>query len=107
MSKHLTPLEVCERIIGSIEDLARICGHSDKAGYIWRRGSSNRDAGDLPSARHQRSLLAHAAKKGLPMKSDWLIFGASEREVDLEVAAHQARSVGVLTSDDLAGVAAQ
>ncbi|KAB6717736.1 hypothetical protein [Roseobacter sp. TSBP12] len=112
MSNHLTPLQVCERIIGSVEDLARICGQSAKAGYQWRRGSQWRDAGDFPATRHQRAILAHAARKGLPLEADWLIFGASEREVDLALAAHAARSTSGLSLADMAaadlqGMAAQ
>ena len=111
MSNHLTPLQVCERIIGSVELISRICGNDEKAGYQWRHARSNRDAGDFPSTRHLRAILAYAAKKGLPLEADWLIFGASEREVDLALQAHAARSVGAISPADLvsdvSGVAAQ
>lgn len=39
-------------------------------------------AGDMPSARVMRSLLAHAAAKGIPLKPEHLIWGAPAAEVE-------------------------
>lgn len=82
MTEHLTPLDVCIRMIGPEADLGRICGLNPTSPYSWRTGRRWRDAGDLPSARIQRRLLAHAAAAGLPMRPEWLIWGASSAEVD-------------------------
>ncbi|MGR3822686.1 MAG: hypothetical protein ACU0A5_08920 [Salipiger marinus] len=81
MSKHLTPVEVCERLIGPIERLALIGGLREKAAYAWRRGSKYRDPGDMPP-RANRALLAYAAARGIPLSADHLIWGAPEVEID-------------------------
>ncbi len=78
MSKHLTPSEVIERIIGRPEVIGATIGADPKLAYSWRKGSKNRDPGDIPSARHMRALLAHAAAKGLPLVAEDLIWGISE-----------------------------
>lgn len=80
MSYNLTPLEVCERVIGPPERLAAICGKKPKAGYGWRRETKWRRAGDF-SAPDMRALLAHAGAKGLPLTADHLIWGAPEAEI--------------------------
>lgn len=90
MSKHLTPYEVCKRLIGPPSVLAGICAIDDKAPFHWARPSALRDPGDLPSTRHQRSLLAHAAARGIPLTADMLIWGADAAEIDALLASRQA-----------------
>ncbi len=87
MSYNLTPLQVCERLIGPLDRLSAICGLRQKAGYLWRKPAKGRDAGDFPAARHQRRLLAHAAARGIPLTADHLIWGAPADEIDQLVAA--------------------
>lgn len=81
MSNHLTPLQVCERLIGPLPDLERIAGYRPKAGYGWRRSSHDRAAGDFPNVRLMRAFLAHAAAQGLPLTADHLVWGAAEDEI--------------------------
>lgn len=81
MSKHLTPTEVCEALIGKPAVLAEICEVDPKAPFGWRHRSDSRDAGDVPSARHMRRLLAHSEAHGLGLTAEHLIRGASEAEV--------------------------
>lgn len=81
MSSNLTPLQVCERLIGRPEAISLICGLQPKAAYAWRHPSQNRAAGDLPSTAVMRRILAHAAAKGIPLTADHLIWGAAEEEV--------------------------
>lgn len=81
MSKDLTPLEVCERLVGPIEQLGRIIGNGDKALYMWRRPSKFHLPGDIRSARHMRALLAHSDRLGLGLTPLHLIEGADEAEV--------------------------
>lgn len=88
MSKHLTPSEVIERIIGRPELIGTAIGADPKLAYSWRKGSKNRDAGDIPSARHMRALLAHAAAKGLPLVAEDLIWGVAEDVLAARLAAH-------------------
>lgn len=87
MSKHLTPLEVCERLIGPPPKLATIAGLHEKSAWPWRRSSHWRDAGDLPSSRVQRALLNYARLSGRPIKPEWLIEGAPAAEIDALVAS--------------------
>lgn len=82
MSDNLTPSEIVELLIGRPEVVGPMIGMSDKAGYRWRHSAANRDAGDIPSARTMRSLLAHAAAKGIPLKPEHLIWGAPAAEVE-------------------------
>ncbi|MGI3163093.1 hypothetical protein [Pseudooceanicola sp. 200-1SW] len=89
MSNHLTPVAVAERIIGPIEQIALICGYSEKAGYVWRHSSSRRREGDFPTMGVVRSILAHAAAHDLPLKPEWLIWGADAAQVEAAIAAHQ------------------
>lgn len=89
MSKHHTPLEVCEALIGKPDVIAAICGVNEKAPFGWRRAADRREGGDIPSAVHQRALLAHAVAHGIPLTADHLIWGAT----DAEIAA--LRGVGV------------
>jgi len=81
MSSNLTPIQVAERLIGPPDLLGTITKMGPKAAYGWRRGSKFRDAGDLPSPRLMRALLAHAAARGIPLTADHLIWGASEAEI--------------------------
>lgn len=90
MSSNLTPLQVCERLIGGAERLGGIAGLNDKVAYNWRHPTKWRDAGDLPSARIMRSLLAHAAARGIPLTAEMLIWGASAAEIDALLASRQA-----------------
>lgn len=82
MSSDLTPLEVCERLIGKPEWLAEAIGVADKVPYAWRHASKGRDAGDIPSARHMRALLAYSDAHGLGLTADHLVRGASEAEIE-------------------------
>jgi hypothetical protein len=79
-------MQVCEALIGPIEDIARIAGQKPKAAYRWRHRSVWRDAGDIPSARYMRTLLAHAAARQIPLTADHLIFGAGAEEIAALVA---------------------
>lgn len=81
MSDHLTPVQVCERLIGPLPVLEGIVGYRPKAGYGWLRSSGGRDPGDFPSVRLMRRLLAHAAAKQIPLTADHLIWGASVDEI--------------------------
>lgn len=86
MTIHLTPVEVCERIVAPIEDLSRLCGLSPKAAYNWRRPSATRDAGDL-TARQQRRILKHCEDRRIPMRPEWLIRGADAADLPAADAA--------------------
>ncbi|PIL20524.1 hypothetical protein P775_08320 [Puniceibacterium antarcticum] len=86
MSRHLTPVQVCERLIGPVETLGPIAGLQAKAAYGWRRESQYRDAGDL-TPRANRALLAHAAAHDIPLTADHLIWGAPEEEIEQLLAA--------------------
>lgn len=81
MSKHQTPVEVCEALIGKPDQLARICGINPKAPYGWRLPSKGRPAGDIPFAAHMRALLTFAAQNRIPLTADHLIWGAAEAEI--------------------------
>jgi hypothetical protein len=95
MRKDLTPLEVCERLIGPLEQLGRITGNTDKALYIWRRESKFHGPGDIRSARHMRAILAHSDRLGLGLTPLHLIEGASLQEVEEILAGrHQLRPTG-------------
>lgn len=85
MSDHLTPLEVCERLIG-IGSIAEVLGYDRSAPFGWRHPSSSRDAGDFPSARIQRRLLAYAAARQIPLTADHLVWGASAEEIEALMA---------------------
>jgi hypothetical protein len=93
MSDHLTPVEVCERLIGPLPVLERIAGYRPKGGYSWRRSSQGRPAGDFTSARLMRQFLAHAAAHNIPLTADHLIWGASASEVDALLANTAAQPV--------------
>ncbi|GAB1361794.1 hypothetical protein MASR1M32_10300 [Rhodobacter sp.] len=67
-----------------------IVGTHPKRPYGWRRGADGRDAGDIPSARHQRSLLAHSDAHALGLTAEHLIRGATEAEIEAILAARLA-----------------
>lgn len=86
MSDHLTPLDVCAALIGPLSELERIAGYQPKAAYAWRRSSTTRPGGDLPS-KVQRALLAHAEARGIPLTAEHLVRGASRAEIDAILAS--------------------
>lgn len=69
-------------MLGSIEDVGRICGRDPKAPYHWRHANTTRDAGDIPSARTMRSLLSYTAANDIPLKPEHLIWGAPAAEIE-------------------------
>lgn len=83
----LTPMQVCERLIGPPEVLGPAIGYGMKAGYHWRRERDGRRPGDLPSVEVLRRLLAHSAAHNLGLRAEHLIWGASEAEVAEILAA--------------------
>ena len=89
--KHLTPLEICIAVFGSIDLVGQICGISDKSPHHWKRGSKTHDAYDIPSARHMRSLLDAAGERELVLHPVWLIYGADD--VDVKSANQHAARV--------------
>lgn len=86
MSHNLTPMQVCERLIGNPETIGRAVGYQGKAAFHWRHERQGRAAGDLPSATVMRRLLAHAAAHQIPLTADHLIWGASEAEIETLLA---------------------
>lgn len=82
MSDHLTPVEVCERMIGPLPVLERIAGYRPKAGYAWRRSSQGRPAGDFTGVKIMRALLAYASARNIPLTADHLIWGAPASEIE-------------------------
>jgi len=87
MTLHLTPLQVCERLIGKPEQIASAIGLHEKSAYHWRNARTGRAAGDLPSATVMRALLAYAAARQIPLTAEHLIWGASEDELAALIAA--------------------
>lgn len=87
MIDHLTPVEVCERLIGPLPVLERIVGYKPKAGYGWLRSSKERAAGDFPSVRLMRLLLHHARQHGIPLTAEHLIFGAPASDIEALLAS--------------------
>lgn len=90
MSSNLTPLQVCEALIGKPEQISLACGLQEKAAFAWRHGSNNRAAGHLPSTLIQQRLLAHSATHRLGLTAEHLIWGAEEAEIE-EILADRAR----------------
>lgn len=84
MSDHLTPFEVAERQFGSQSEIERILGLKRTAGYVWQRATKTRAAGDFSSTWQQRQLLDHARKSGIVLLPEWLIRGATERDIEAE-----------------------
>ncbi|WP_147407592.1 hypothetical protein [Pseudooceanicola algae] len=75
-------------MIGPIELISVLCGYSEKAAYRWRHPSNTRAGGDFPSLRDLRRLHAHVRAHDLPLKPEWLIWGAFEDEVEAAIRAH-------------------
>jgi len=94
MSKHLTPTEVCEALIGKPDVLASICHIDPKAPFGWRQASKGREPGDIPHARHLRALLAHSAARQLGLTAEHLIWGAEAAQIEAILAA-RAGGIGV------------
>ena len=90
MSKHLSPFEVCERLVAPREELGPIVGLGPKASYGWRFESNWRDAGDFPSARIMRRLLAYSSARQLGLTEKHLIWGAPAAEIEEILAARRA-----------------
>jgi len=99
MSKHLTPLAVCERLIGPIEDIAMISGRHRKSAYKWRHPSSGRDAGDIPSARDMRRLLDHSEQHGLGVTADHLVRGAPLEDIEAIELARARATAGAVAAE--------
>lgn len=95
MGKHLTPLDVCIRLIGSIEHIGQICELSEKAAYGWKRQSGLHEAMDVRSAGHMRRLLVHSDKRGLGLTAEHLIRGADETDIEAILATRQGRPVTI------------
>lgn len=102
MSSHLTPLEVCEALIGGLETIGEAAGVHPKTPYGWRQGSINRAPGDVPVPR-MRALLNYAAARGIPLEERHLIWGATPGDI----AALKRAPVAVPEADLAAQVAAQ
>jgi hypothetical protein len=92
MRDNLTPFEVCERLIGPPPVLAEVIGYDRTATYGYRYPAKGRDAGDFPSARIMRALLAHSQAHGLGLTAEHLITGATEAEIEAVLAARVART---------------
>lgn len=86
MSRHLTPLEVVERLIAPAKHLGGRLGYHAKSAYHWRAGSRWRDPGDMPPAANRRALLV-AELVGAPLVPRHLIWGASAEEIEALEAA--------------------
>jgi hypothetical protein len=87
MGSYLTPMQVCEALLGKPEEIGLAAGLHPKSTFLWRRASGERDAGDLPSARVMRRLLAHSRERGLGLTARHLVEGATEDEVAAILAA--------------------
>jgi hypothetical protein len=90
MSNHLTPFDVCERLIGKPETVAEVSGLHKKSAFPWRHASKWREAGDLPSAKVQRALLAHSDAHRLGLTAEHLIWGADEAKIEAILAERAA-----------------
>lgn len=85
---YLTPLDVVECLIGDMRSIGKIACAHPKSPYGWRHASKWRDAGDMPPPVNRR-ILAHAARHGLPLTAEHLIWGAEWSDVEA-----MARSIG-------------
>lgn len=85
----MTPVDVAESLLGAGNTIAAIVGFERTAPYNWRNPSKFRDAGDFPSTRIQRALLAHSEAHGLGLTADHLIRGAARAEVEAILAARE------------------
>lgn len=94
MSSHLTPMEVCEKLIGPPEQIAIACRFKSPQGpYRWRHAAKDRDAGDIPSAVSMRALLAWSEARNLGLTPAHLILGAKVSEIDAILDARQAATL--------------
>jgi len=82
MSYQLTPLEVCERLIGPPPRLSEICGLHPKTVFQWRHATKRHAAGDIRFCSNQRALLKYARANDIPLHASWLITGASSGVID-------------------------
>lgn len=82
MSKHLTPVDVCEALFGGPGGIADVLDLSDKVGFHWRRGNARRQAGDIPSAEYMRRLLRAARRLGIALTAEHLLFGMTNNELE-------------------------
>ncbi|RWR32499.1 hypothetical protein D2T31_00510 [Sinirhodobacter populi] len=89
MTQHLTPFDICARLIGPPEAIAEACGLSAKAPYAWRFEASTRGAGDLPSAPVMRRLLSYSSARNLGLTEKHLIWGADAAEIEEILAARR------------------
>lgn len=92
MNAPVTPTGVAIALLGTYREVARACGLSDTVIHNWARPSAHRDAGDIPSARHQRAILAACERLGLPSERVALVLirGASPAELAELVALRDA-----------------
>lgn len=91
MSNHLTPTEVCLRLIGPPSLIGEITGVDGKSPYQWHNGRGFRAAGDIPYTSHMRALLAYSAARNLGLTADHLIWGAPEADITAILDARAAR----------------
>lgn len=101
-ANHLTPFEIVERLIGPPEAVGRAIGFADKTTYGWRRPSAARDAGDIPSARTMRSLLAYSDQHQRGLKPEHLIWGAPAAEIEALLEQMRTRPSPECPAPDLA-----
>lgn len=94
MKHELTPLEVCERLIGPLQVIAEVIGYGPTAPYLWEKPAKNRDAGDLPSSIIMRALLAHSDARRLGLTAEHLIWGADEAEIEAILAERGSQPQG-------------
>lgn len=104
MSDHLTPLEVCEKLIAPRKSLGELIGYKPKAAYNWVNGSAWRSPGDMPPDANRR-LLDYAEARGIPLTAEHLIRGADLAEI--EALLSEGRRPGGSRCATLARVAAQ
>lgn len=93
MKQHLSPVDVCVALLGSVPAVGEAAGLRGKSAFPWRRPSNFRDAGDLPSVRVLRKIHGELVARDLPVKLEWLVYGAA---IDDLVEA------GVLPADECA-----
>lgn len=82
MSSHLTPVRVCERLIGPLPVLESIAGYRPKSGYAWLRGAIDREPGYFPSVSLMQRMLTYARAHGIPLTEQHMIWGAEAAEIE-------------------------
>ena len=92
MTHQCTPADIVFAMLGGRPSVAVVCGLHEKSAYIWDRPSKDRDAGDIPSARHMRKLLSYARENGIPLTAEHLIFGCTRQDLDALMAELQSRA---------------